>query len=397
MSTSKLADRVLSTRAKELGAVMRGHPPLEFFSYYYPMEGVVDLGVAPAVFGTPAHIAEALKQALDEGYTVQSPWAGFLDLREAIAEKLARENGLEVDPKREIMVTTGTQEAILVTSLALLDPGDEVIVPSPFFSAYRDDAVLAGARLVRVQSLEGDTFEVDPTEIEKCISSKTKAIVLNTPHNPSGHVIPRETLGGIGELAKKHDLIVVVDELYEKWVFDGHTHHSIGSLPGMEERTITIQGFSKAYSMTGFRVGYLAGPEELVQKMILIKHSATIAAPAISQRAALAALTGPTDWRQAIHDEFMKRRRLWTESLAEMGLPHTASQGCMYILVNITSTGMTSGEFAEALLEEAKVKVSSAAGAGAEGYIRASFNTPTDDLKEGLRRMKEPVLAWQKR
>ena len=390
MSMGTVVDRALSKRAREVSATLEAQTSISF-------EGLINLGSGAPEFPTPTHIVEAGKRALDEGYTRYTPWQGIPELREAIAEKMVRDNGLKVTPE-EILVTTGTQEAILVTLLALLDPGDEVLVPSPYHSEYRRDALIAGGRLVTVPTSERADFEVDPDEIERRISSKTKAIILISPSNPTGTVLSRETLESIADLAKKHDLVVISDELYEKFIYDGYEHHSIGSFPDMWERTITINGFSKCYSMTGWRVGYLAGPVESVQKMLILKHSMTICAPTISQWAALAALTGPMDWWQGVMESYKERRQLWMESLDAMGFTYGTPQGAFYFFANITSTGMTSDEFVRALLEKAKIRVGSGVSSGkeGEGYIRVSYNSDTEKLKEGIRRMKDAVMRWKK-
>ena len=392
MSTETVADRVISQRAREVSATFGTQTSI-------PIEGMINLGSGTPEFPTPSHIVEAGKRALDEGHTKYTPWLGIPPLREAIAEKLARDNGLKADPKNEILVTTGSQEALLVTLLALLDPGDEVLVPSPYYNEYLRDALIAGGRLVTVPTSEANNFEVDPAEIEKRITPKTKTMILISPSAPTGTILSRETLERVAAIAKKHDLVVISDELYEQFVYDGYEHHSIGSLPGMWERTITINGFSKHYSMTGWRVGYLTGPADLVLKILPFKHSMTICAPAMSQWAALAGLTGLMDWWHKVFEGYKERRRLWMESLDAMGLTYGLPQGAFYIFANITSTGKTSAEFAQALRTEAKVLVNSGATSGAEGegYFRGSFNADIETLKEGLGRMAEAVMRWKRR
>jgi aminotransferase len=392
MSTGTVADRALSSRAKRVIATFGTQTSI-------PIEGMINVGSGTPEFPTPSHIVEAGKRALDKGRTKYTPWLGIPQLREAIAEKLTRDNGLKADPKNEILVTTGSQEALLVTLLALLDPGDEVLVPSPYYDEYQRDAIIAGGRLVTVPTSEADDFEVDPAEIEKRITPKTKVIVLISPSAPTGTVISRETLERVAAIAKKNDLVVISDELYEQFVYDSYEHHSIGSFPGMWERTITINGFSKHYSMTGWRVGYLTGPADLVLKILPFKHSMTICAPAMSQWAALAGLTGSMDWWHDVFEGYKERRRLWMESLDAMGLTYGLPRGAFYIFANITSTGKTSTEFVQALRSEAKVLVNSGASSGkeGEGYIRGSFNADTETLKEGLRRMEEAVTRWKRR
>lgn len=391
-SESSVAAQVLSRKAQKLCDLLG--PQISV-----AIKGQINLGSGTPDFPTPAHIIEAGKGALDEGYTSYTPWIGIPQLREAIAAKLQTDNGLRVDPESEVLVTTGTQEALMVTMLSLVDPAEEVLIPSPYYGQYEQDLILAGGRLVPVPTFEQDDFEVDPREIEKRITSKTKAILLVSPSNPTANVLYRETLDGVAEIAEKYNLIVISDELYEKYVYEDYKHYSIGSFPGMWERTITINGFSKCYSMTGWRVGYIAAPARFISGMLPIKHAMTICAPAMSQWAALAALTGPQDWWREVITEYGKRRRFWMESLDEMGLTYGVPRGAYYIFVSITSTGLSSEQFVAALREEARVVVGSGAhyGEEGEGYVRVSLAVPFSLLEEGLDRMKKVVRVFQAR
>jgi len=391
-SESSVAAQVLSRKAQKLCDLLGLQTSVA-------IKGQINLGTGTPDFPTPAHIIEAGKGALDEGYTSYTPWIGIPQLREAIAAKLQTDNDLRVDPESEVLVTTGTQEALMVTMLSLIDPGEEVLIPSPYYGQYEQDLILAGGRLVPVPTFEQDDFEVDPREIEKRITSKTKAILLVSPSNPTANVLYRETLDGVAEIAEKYNLIVISDELYEKYVYEDYKHYSIGSFPGMWERTITINGFSKCYSMTGWRVGYIAAPARFISGMLPIKHAMTICAPAMSQWAALAALTGPQDWWREVITEYGKRRRFWMESLDEMGLTYGVPRGAYYIFVSITSTGLSSEQFVAALREEARVVVGSGAhyGEEGEGYVRVSLAVPFSLLEEGLDRMKKVVRVFQAR
>ncbi|MCJ7425064.1 pyridoxal phosphate-dependent aminotransferase [Candidatus Bathyarchaeota archaeon] len=391
-SESSVAAQVLSRKAQKLCDLLGLQTSVA-------IKGQINLGTGTPDFPTPAHIIEAGKGALDEGYTSYTPWIGIPQLREAIAAKLQTDNGLRVDPESEVLVTTGTQEALMVTMLSLVDPAEEVLIPSPYYGQYEQDLILAGGRLVPVPTFEQDDFEVDPREIEKRITSKTKAILLVSPSNPTANVLYRETLDGVAEIAEKYNLIVISDELYEKYVYEDYKHYSIGSFPGMWERTITINGFSKCYSMTGWRVGYIAAPARFISGMLPIKHAMTICAPAMSQWAALAALTGPQDWWREVMTEYGKRRRFWMESLDEMGLTYGVPRGAYYIFVSITSTGLSSEQFVAALREEARVVVGSGAhyGEEGEGYVRVSLAVPFSLLEEGLDRMKKVVRVFQAR
>lgn len=391
-SESSVAAQVLSRKAQKLCDLLGLQTSVA-------IKGQINLGTGTPDFPTPAHIIEAGKGALDEGYTSYTPWIGIPQLREAIAAKLQTDNDLRVDPESEVLVTTGTQEALMVTMLSLIDPGEEVLIPSPYYGQYEQDLILAGGRLVPVPTFEQDDFEVDPREMEKRITSKTKAILLVSPSNPTANVLYRETLDGVAEIAEKYNLIVISDELYEKYVYEDYKHYSIGSFPGMWERTITINGFSKCYSMTGWRVGYIAAPARFISGMLPIKHAMTICAPAMSQWAALAALTGPQDWWREVITEYGKRRRFWMESLDEMGLTYGVPRGAYYIFVSITSTGLSSEQFVAALREEARVVVGSGAhyGEEGEGYVRVSLAVPFSLLEEGLDRMKKVVRVFQAR
>ena len=388
MTTSTVADRRLSQRIKNVSATLKGQTSI-------PLEGMINLGSGTPGFSTPEHIIEAAKRALDQGHTTYTAWMGIPPLREALAEKLARENGIKADPGTEILVTNGTQEALLVTLLSLLDPGDEILVPSPYYDEYHRDAMIAGGRLVLVPTYEEDNFELNPAQIEKYVTPRTKGLILITPNSPTGAMLPRETLEGIAEAAIQHDLLVVADEIYEKFVYDGWQHVSIASLPGMWERTITVGGFSKHYAMTGWRVGYLTGPAEIVQKMVAIKHSMTICAPSVSQWAALEAVTGPMGWWEPVIDGFRQRRTMWMEALDGMGLTYGLPKGAFYIFANVTSTGMTGTEFARALRQEARVLVGAGDSSGNNDYVRVSFNAGADLLQEGLARMSTAIASWK--
>jgi len=362
-----------------------------------PLVGLINVGSGTPSFETPQHIIEAAKVALDEGYTKYTPWLGYTDLREAICAKLARDNDLRFNPETEIMVTTGTQEALTITFQAFFEPGDEIILPSPRYNEYVRWASVSGAKLVEISTSEKDAFIVDPTEIEKKITDRTKMIALTTPNNPTGTVLPKEVLEKIAQIAIEHDLIVLSDELYERYIFEGYEHCSIASVPGMAERTIVVNGFSKAYAMTGFRVGYIAAPAPFIEGMLPIKHSISICAPALSQRAALAALTGPQGWWDEVIGDCTRRRQMWITALDEMGLSYGTQMGSYVFFVNVSSLGVTGSEFSRRLLEEEHLRIGGGDGygKGARDYIRGSLMVDDADLKEGLKRMKRLVRKLQ--
>ncbi|MBC8075490.1 MAG: pyridoxal phosphate-dependent aminotransferase [Chloroflexales bacterium] len=349
-------------------------------------------------FPTPPHVVEAGRKALADGHTTYTPWAGLPELREAIAHSLLRESGLKVDPKSEIIVTAGAQAAMLSVILALVDVGDEIIVPVPFYDEYRRDIVLAGGTMVAVPTKETANFEVDPAAIERAITPRTKGIILISPANPTGAVLPRTTLERIAEIARRHDLLVISDELYDRFVYEDYEHVSIASLPGMWDRTVVIKGFSKTYSMTGWRVGYVAGRSEIMHLLAPITHGMTICAPSASQWAALAALSGPHDWFDEVLTTYDRRRRLWMRGLDAMGLTYGYPKGAYYLTLNITSTGLTSQQFAVAMRDEAHVIVGGGGGTSDpynEGYNRASLTMPYERIEEGLARMAPVVAKYQ--
>jgi aminotransferase len=351
---------------------------------------VINLGRGDPDLPTPAHILEAATQAMEAGHTHYTPPRGLDSLREAIAEKLETENGLVVDPDDEVLVTTGTQEAVAVTMFALLDSGDEVILPDPYYSAYEYAIRYAGGTPVTVPTAAATAFTPDPDQIAKAITTRTKAIIVLTPNNPTGAVYAPTVLERIAELSLSTGVPIISDELYEATVFGDAEHFSIGSVPGMRDRTITINGFSKSYRMTGWRVGYLVGPPSFVGSARRIKHNLTICAPTISQHAATAALRGPQDCLQEARDVYGERRKTFERGLEELGLPYFRPAGTFYVLVDITSLGMSSTDFCLDLLEEASVLLNPGAafGRGGEGYARVSLLAPTPQLEEALDRVE---------
>jgi aminotransferase len=284
---------------------------------------------------------------------------------------------------------------MLTVSMAFVDPGDEVIIPSPFYGEYRRDMMMAAGTLVPVPTKRENSFEIEPDQLEKAITPNTKAIILVSPSNPTGGMIHRPTLERIAELAQKHDLLVISDELYEHFVYDDFEPFSIGSLPGMWQRTVTLNSFSKHYGMTGWRVGFVTASAEIIKAMLPIHHNMNICAQAGSQWAALAALTGPHNWFDVILADYDRRRKTWMAALDEMGLPYGYPQGAYYIMFDVTSTGLSSREFSQKMRAQAKVVVGGGGGAidpSTEGFCRGSFVSPIDKLEEGLARMK-PMVA----
>lgn len=350
---------------------------------------VINLGRGDPDLKTPAHIIEAAKKALDEDATHYTPGGGLPDLRRAIAKKLSIDNRIEVDPENEIIVTVGAQEAIILSILSLINPGEEIIVPEPRYTAYDNAVKLAGGITVPVITKPEHNFEMRAEDVKEVITEKTKAILLISPNNPTGAVISEENLKGIADLAQREDLVIISDELYEKLVFDDLSYCSIASFPGMFERTITINGFSKAYSMTGWRVGYVAGPKDLITPMQNLKFSFTICASAVCQRAALAALTGPQDCVAMTAAIYNERRNIAMRELDALGIDYVVPKGAFYIFPDIRKFGMTSYEFATNLLRNAGVFTfpGTAFGAAGEGFIRISLLLPKEKIVEGFQRI----------
>jgi len=389
--TESLINRLASQRAREVSATLARQTSIN-------APGMINLASGTPDFATPPHVVEAGQRAIAEGKTVYTAWAGLPALREAIAEQLRREKGLSVDPANEIIVTAGSQAAMLTVTLALLDPGDEVLVPTPFYDEYRRDIMLAGATMVPVPTRLEDNFEVDPDALERAVTPRTKAMILISPSNPTGAVIERATLERIAALAQRHDLLVIWDELYERFVYDGFQHVSLAALPGMWERTVVINGFSKCYGMTGWRIGYVAAGRAISDALLPIAHGMTICAPSMAQYAALAAITGPSDWFDEILAEYDRRRRLWIQALDAMGLPYGRPRGAYYIMPHIGSTGLSSQQFAKALREEANVMIGGAGGATDpfnEGFVRCSLAVPYAQLEQGLERMAAVVKKYK--
>lgn len=353
---------------------------------------VIALGRGDPDFHTPQHIVDAAKAAIDANQHHYTHPTGLEQLREAIAEHLSIYN-LEYS-KDEVIVTAGAQEGIMLCALALIDEGDEMLLPSPRFTSYDTAVRLCGGVPVPVQTYERDDFALMPSEIEKHITDRTKVLVLVTPNNPTGAVTPPETVREIAELARKHDLIVISDEIYAQLIYEGSEHLSIGSLEDMKERTITLNGFSKAYAMTGWRIGYLAAPQPFVRMLTEPRHTLSINTNTPAQFAALAALTGPQDAVEAMRQAYAERRAYLTQALDDMGLTYGYPGGAFYLYTNISSTGMPAPEFCETLLREGQVLIFPGTLFGDEDdrYIRISYLQPLDRIKEAVDRM-EKVIA----
>jgi len=359
-------------------------------------EDVISLSAGEPDFATPEHIREYAKQALDEGYTFYPDAAGLWELREAIADKLERDNSIDADPASEIVVTVGAKEAIFAVMMATIDPGDEVIVPDPCWVSYAPCIELAGGKPVYLPLHESEGFRISPDRLERIVNRKTKMLVVNSPNNPVGSVMSKSDLEAVAELAKREKFLVLSDEIYEKIIFDGETHLSIASFPGMDEFSVTVNGFSKSMAMTGWRLGYLVAPSSIAKCVTAIHGHLVTGACSFAQRAAALALRDErTDETvKGMVEEYQVRRDMVVGELAKVdGISCFSPKGTFYAFPNIASIGLKSQELAMKLLDRSKVAVvpGDAFGKCGEGFIRLSFATSRDRLKIALERIRDAV------
>ena len=355
------------------------------------MENLIHLEQGEPDFATPKHIVEAAVRAARGGFTHYTETDGTLELRQAVAEKLRNENNIDVDEKTEVTITSGSQEAMLITALGFLNRGDEALILDPHYPAYFEDTLIAEALPVTVPSDETGEYYVEVEALEERISEKTKIIWMCNPCNPTGHVFSRRDLQNIAQVAQEHNLMVFADEIYEKLVYDGAEHISIGCLPGMEERTITVNGFSKAYAMTGWRIGYVVAEKKLSTTLRKLHYYATLCPNAISQKAAVAALTGPQDCVQEMLREYGRRRKLVIDELNLIeSLPFTVPKGAFYAFPNFSIFERSDEALALRLLKEAGVVTVPGSGFGTagEGHLRISYSISYEQVKEGMERIR---------
>jgi aminotransferase len=363
-----------------------------FFDIAATMEDVISLGIGEPDFDTPEPIVQAGIEALKQGETHYTSNSGLLELRRAIAEHLDRKYGQTYNPASEILVTVGVSEALYLAFAATLDPGDEVIVPEPCFVAYAPEVVFAGGVPVIVPTVVENNFQVTAEAIAAAITPRTKALLIGYPNNPTGAVMTRERLNEIAAVVKQHDLLVISDEIYDQLVY-GVEHVCFPSLPGMYSRTVLLQGFSKAYAMTGWRIGYIAAPAEILDMMRKVHQYTIMSAPTIAQYAALAALREGEPYVQEMVAEYDRRRQLIVGGMNEIGLKCFEPQGAFYAFPSIEITGMDGNDFAERLLHEERVAVvpGRAFGEAGEGYVRCSYATAYEKIEEALERLRRFV------
>ncbi|HOW68649.1 MAG TPA: aminotransferase class I/II-fold pyridoxal phosphate-dependent enzyme [Candidatus Paceibacterota bacterium] len=360
----------------------------DFFDIVQGMQGVISLGVGEPDFVTPWHIREAAIFALERGRTSYTANLGLPKLREAISNQVARHFGVSYDPGKQILVTVGVSEALDIALRALVNPGDEVLYHEPCYVSYSPSIVLAHGQARSLSCRPEKGFKVTVEAIEAAITPQSKVLVLNFPTNPTGATMDRAELGRIAEVAQRHNLMVITDEIYSELTFEGE-HVSIASLPGMAERTLFLHGFSKAYAMTGFRVGYACGPAEIIEAMMKIHQYSMLCASIVSQEAAIEAIRHGRPDTEEMRDQYRLRRNLIVQALNSMGLKCHLPRGSFYAFPCVESTGLGSKEFAVKLLEQEKVACvpGSAFGPTGEGYLRCCFAASMEKIEMAVERM----------
>lgn len=354
---------------------------------------VVHLEIGEPDFDTPEHIKEAAVKAMRAGYTHYTPAPGILELRQAISEKASKERGIDVDPNREVVVMPGAKPGLFTGILSTINPGDEVLLPDPAFPIYRSVVEFLGAVAVSIPLKEEKNFRMDPEDVRRKVTARTKMLILNSPHNPCGSTLLKSDIEALAEIARDNNLWVMSDEVYSKIIYGG-SHHSIASEPGMKERTILIDGFSKTYAMTGWRVGYAIGPAQVIAHMVKLQINYASCAAAFTQMAAIEALKGPQDATKKMVEEFDRRRKTIVSGLNSIkGISCNMPRGAFYVFPNVKKLDLNSREIMMKLLNKGHVATlhGEAFGPAGAGYLRLSYATSLENLKEGLRRIKQVV------
>lgn len=367
-----------------------------FFDIVAEMKNVVSLGVGEPDFVTPWHIRESCVYGLQRGYTAYTSNFGMLELRQEIAKLYKEKYNVSYDPRQEVLITVGVSQALDLAMRAILSPGDEVLIPEPCYVSYRACVTLAGGTPVPVATSIENEFRITVEQLSELITPRTKALLIGYPNNPTGAIMPRAELEAIANFAKQHDLIVISDEIYGDLTYDGN-HTCFAGLPEMRDRTILLNGFSKAYAMTGWRIGYALSNPDFIAAMTKIHQYTMLCAPVTAQVAAVEALKNGERSMQKMVGEYNNRRRLMLEGLRGMGLECFEPKGAFYIFPSIKSTGLSSLEFAEELLKDQKVALvpGNAFGDCGEGYVRCSYATSTANLIEALERIGKFVKKFQ--
>ncbi len=382
---SPLADRVLSRRVLTV-------PPSgirRFFDILATMDDVISLGVGEPDFDTPREIVEAGVESLREGRTHYTSNYGTIELRRALSKHLERRYGVRYDPATEILITVGASEAVDLALRATCDPGDEVILHEPSYVSYVPAIVFAGGTVVHVPTRFEDDFALDPAAVRAAVTPRTKALFLGYPANPTGAVLDDEIQDELASIVLDHDLLVYSDEIYDRLAYGTYRHRAFSSLPGMWERTVLMGGFSKAYAMTGWRVGWACAPAPILEGIVKVHQYGIMSAPSVAQDAALAALQDGEHAVESMVAEYDRRRRLLVDGLNRIGLPTFEPRGAFYAFPRITSTGLSSDAFTERLLREERVAVvpGNAFGPSGEGHVRMCYATAYEQLEEALERI----------
>jgi aspartate/methionine/tyrosine aminotransferase len=357
---------------------------------------ITDLSIGRPDFDTPRHIKDAAAKALADGWVHYTTSAGTLELREAICRRFQEDQQLKIDPS-EIIVTTGAAEAIFIGLMSVLDAGDEVLVPEPMYVYYGGYVLFGGAKCIPIPLKEEDQFLLKAEDLERHITAKTKLLILNFPHNPTGQVLLREDLEAIARVARRHNILVVADDIYNGMLYDGVEYFPLAKADGMKERTLIIGSFSKTYAMDGWRIGYLIAPRELISQALKL-HQHIVSCPnTFVQVGAQAALTASQDCVRAMVAEFDRRRRRLMSRLDQMGIPYVRPRGAFYAFPSIKKFGLTSGQFVDFLFQKARVAVvpGDAFGPGGEGYVRISYCASVEEIEEAMERVRSALAQLQ--
>lgn len=386
---------------KRISPVVQAIPPSgirRFFDIAAEMEDVISLGVGEPDFVTPWSIRESCVYGLEQGYTSYTANRGLLELREEICALQKRNFNIDYDPKTNVLVTVGVSEALDIAMRAILTPGDEILIPEPCYVSYKACASLAGAVPVAVPAKIENNFSITPADLEAHVTNKTKALLIGYPNNPTGAILTKEQLMDIANFAQEHDLIVISDEIYGDLTYGGERHVCFAGLPGMKDRTILLNGFSKAYAMTGWRIGYAMSNPAIISAMTKIHQYTMLCAPITAQIAAVEALRHGEKYMKKMVSEYDKRRRLIYDGLTNAGLKCFEPKGAFYIFPDINSTGLTSEEFAEQLLMKEHVALvpGTAFGQCGEGYVRCSYATSVTKISEAIARIEHFVQHCKK-
>ncbi len=387
----------MNTRQDRFSRKMTDTPPSgirKFFELIIGRDDIISLGVGEPDFPTPWLMREEAYYHLEKGHTSYTSNWGLAELREAVAQYLEKYR-LSYSPENEILITIGVSEAVDAVLRAILNPGDEIIICEPCYVSYQPLAALCDTKLVHFDTSKTG-FYPTAEELEKVITPKTKALMICSPNNPTGRMIPREELEKIAALVQKHQIWVLSDEVYCELVYDGREHCSIGSFPGMKPYTVVLNGFSKSFAMTGWRIGYMCCPADLMEQVYKLHQYSTICAPIMSQYAALEGLRSGSAEVEKMRVSYQQRRNLMYKAFTEMGLPVSEPEGAFYIFPDIRKTGLTSEQFAQKLIENYQVAVvpGTVFGEGGEGFIRCCYATEIGKLKEALRRMARMIADY---